>query len=47
MKKKFFYIAMVALALTGCSDSLSTIDSSEGKADITIPSDAAARVAFC
>lgn len=30
---------MVALALTGCSDSLSTIDSSEGKADITIPSD--------
>lgn len=33
---------MVALALTGCSDSLSTIDSSEGKADITIPSDAKA-----
>ena len=42
MKKKFFYIAMVALALTGCSDSLSTIDSSEGKADISIPSDAEA-----
>lgn len=42
MKKKLFYIAMVALALTGCSDSLSTIDSSEGKADITIPSDAEA-----
>ena len=42
MKKKFFYIVMVALALTGCSDSLSTIDSSEGKADITIPSDAEA-----
>ena len=42
MKKQFFYIAMVALALTGCSDSLSTIDSSEGKADITIPSDAEA-----
>lgn len=42
MKKKFFYIAMVALALIGCSDSLSTIDSSEGKADITIPSDAEA-----
>ena len=42
MKKKFFYIAWVALALTGCSDSLSTIDSSEGKADITIPSDAEA-----
>lgn len=33
---------MVALVLTGCSDSLSTIDSSEGKADITIPSDAEA-----
>lgn len=33
---------MAALALTGCSDSLSTIDSSEGKADITIPSDAEA-----
>ena len=42
MKKKFFYIAMVALVFTGCSDSLSTIDSSEGKADITIPSDAEA-----
>lgn len=42
MKKKFFYIAMVALVLTGCSDSLSTIDSSEGKVDITIPSDAEA-----
>ena len=42
MKKKFFYIVMVALVLTGCSDSLSTIDSSEGKADITIPSDAEA-----
>ena len=42
MKKKFFYIALVALALTGCSDSLSTLDSSEGKADITIPSDAEA-----
>ena len=42
MKKKFLYIAMVALVLTGCSDSLSTIDSSEGKADITIPSDAEA-----
>ena len=33
---------MVALALTGCSDSLSTLDSSEGKADITIPADAEA-----
>ena len=42
MKKKFFYIALAALALTGCSDSLSTLDSSEGKADITIPADAEA-----
>ena len=42
MKKKFFYIALVALALTGCSDSLSTIDSSDGKSDITIPADAEA-----
>ena len=40
MKKKFFYIAMVALALTGCADNLSGIDSSEGKTDITIPADA-------
>lgn len=36
MKKKFFYIAMVALALTGCSDSLSTIGSSDGNSEITI-----------
>ena len=42
MKKKFFYIAMVALALTGCSDSLSTIGSSDGNSEITIPADAAA-----
>lgn len=42
MKKKFFYIAMVALALTGCSDSLSTIDSSDGNSEITIPADAEA-----
>lgn len=42
MKKKFFYIAMVALALTGCSDSLSTIGSSDGKSEITIPADAEA-----
>lgn len=40
MKKKFFYIAMVALALTGCSDSLSTIGSSDGNSEITIPADA-------
>ena len=33
MKKKFFYIAMVALALTGCSD---------GNSEITIPADAEA-----
>jgi len=40
MKKKFFYIAMVALALTGCADNLSGIDSSDGKSEVTIPSDA-------
>lgn len=42
MKKKFFYIAMVALALTGCSDSLSTIGSSDSNSEITIPADAEA-----
>lgn len=42
MKKKFFYMAMVALALTGCSDSLSTIGSSDGNSEITIPADAEA-----
>lgn len=42
MKKKFFYIAMVAMALTGCSDSLSTIGSSDGNSEITIPADAEA-----
>lgn len=42
MKKKFFYIAMVALALTGCSDSLSTIGSFDGNSEITIPADAEA-----
>lgn len=42
MKKKFFYIAMVALALTGCSDSLSPIGSSDGNSEITIPADAEA-----
>lgn len=42
MKKKFFYIAMVALALTGCSDSLSTIGSSDGNSEVTIPADAEA-----
>lgn len=42
MKKKFFYIAMVALALAGCSDSLSTIGSSDGNSEITIPADAEA-----
>lgn len=40
MKKKFFYIAMVALALTGCADNLSGLDSSDGKSEVTIPSDA-------
>ena len=33
---------MVALALTGCSDSLSTIGSSDGNSEITIPADAEA-----
>lgn len=42
MKKKFFYMAMVALALTGCSDSLSTIGSSDGNSETTIPADAEA-----
>jgi serine protease len=42
MKKKFFYIAMIALALTGCSDSLSTIGSSDDNSEITIPADAEA-----
>lgn len=42
MKKKFFYIAMVALALTGCSDCLSTIGSSDDNSEITIPADAEA-----
>lgn len=42
MKKKFFYIAVVALALTGCSDSLSTIGSSDGNSEITIPAEAEA-----
>ena len=40
MKKKFFYIALVALALTGCSDNLSTIDIPEGKPEVIIPADA-------
>ena len=41
MKKKFFYIAIVALALTGCADNLSGLDSSDSKTDnITIPADA-------
>ena len=42
MKKNYFYIALVALALTGCADNLSTVDVSEGKTDITIPADAEA-----
>ena len=41
MEKKFFYIAMVALALTGCADNLSGIDSSDGKTnEVVIPADA-------
>ena len=42
MKKKFVYIAIVALALTCCSDSLSTIGSSDDNSEITIPADAEA-----
>ena len=50
MKKNYFYIALVALALTGCSDNLSTVDSPTGKTDITIPADAEAGellIKFC
>ena len=42
MKKNYFYIALVALALTGCADNLPTVDSPTGKTDITIPADAEA-----
>ncbi len=42
MKKNYFYIALVALALTGCADNLPTVDSPTGKTDITIPVDAEA-----
>ena len=42
MKKNYFYIALVALALTGCADNLPTVDTPEGKLDITIPADAEA-----
>lgn len=42
MKKNYFYIALVALALTGCADNLPTVDTPEGKPDITIPTDAEA-----
>ena len=42
MKKKYFYIALVALALTGCADNLPTVDTPEVKPDITIPADAEA-----
>ena len=40
MKKKFFYIAFVASALTGSSDSLTTIDIPAGKPEVVIPADA-------
>ncbi len=40
MKKKFFYMAMVALTLTGCADNLSTTESSDGKSEVVIPTDA-------
>lgn len=42
MKKNYFYIALVALALTGCADNLPTVDTPDGKPDITIPADAEA-----
>lgn len=42
MKKNYFYIALVALAMTGCADNLPTVDTPEGKPDITIPADAEA-----
>lgn len=42
MKKNYFYIALVALALTGCADNLPTVYTPEGKPDITIPADAEA-----
>ena len=42
MKKNYFYISLVALALTGCADNLPTVDTPEGKPDITIPADAEA-----
>lgn len=42
MKKNYFYIALVALALTGCADNLPTVDTPEVKPDITIPADAEA-----
>lgn len=42
MKKNYFYIALVALALTGCADNLPTVNTPEGKPDITIPADAEA-----
>ena len=42
MKKNYFYIALVALALTGCADNLPTVDSPTGKTDITIHADAEA-----
>ena len=50
MKKNYFYIALVALALTGCADNLPTVDTPEGKPDITIPADAEAGellIKFC
>ena len=42
MKNNYFYIALVALALTGCADNLPTVYTPEGKPDITIPADAEA-----
>ena len=42
MKKELFYIPMVALALAGCTDNLSSLGSSEGSSEVIIPADAEA-----
>ncbi len=42
MKKELFYIPMVALALAGCTDNLSSLGSSEGNSEVIIPADAEA-----
>ncbi len=50
MKKELFYIPMVALALAGCTDNLSSLGSSEGNSEVIIPADAEAGellIKFC